>query len=100
MAEKTYGIAPVTQTATVTSVAGSAVSVTLLEANANRWKAIIVNDSASILYVKFGATASATSYTYKMYPADTIELPTPIYTGIIDGKWVSANGAARITEIV
>lgn len=86
-------------TATLANVAGSIASVTLLAANANRVGVIIVNDSASILYVKFGATASATSLTYIMAANATITLPDAIYTGVIDGVWASAVGAARITEL-
>lgn len=86
-------------TSALSNVASSATSVTLLSANAARKQAIIVNDSTQVLYVKFGTTASATSYTYKLAAGDTLELPRPIYTGRIDGIWASANGNARVTEI-
>ena len=84
--------------ATLSNVASSVTNVTLLAANVSRRNAIIVNDSTSVLYVKFGATASATSYTYRLPSYYTLELPVPIYQGIIDGIWVSANGSARVTE--
>jgi len=84
--------------ATLSNVASSATNVTLLASNASRRNAIIVNDSTSVLYVKFGATASATSYTYRLPAYNTLELPVPVYQGIIDGIWVSANGNARVTE--
>ena len=81
-------------------VAGSATSVTLLASNGSRKGAIFVNDSTAILYVKFGTTASTTSYTYKLAAGDTLEIPTrPVYTGRIDGIWASATGAAAITEL-
>lgn len=84
-------------TATLTNVSASASSVTLKAANTSRGKLVIVNDSPSDLYVKYGATASATSYTYKLGPGDTLtELH---YTGIVDGIWVTATGNARVTEI-
>jgi hypothetical protein len=80
-----------------TSVAGSASNVTLLASNAARTGAVINNDSTAILYVKCGATASTTSYTYKLFPDGVCELPFG-YSGIVDGIWASATGNARITE--
>lgn len=88
-------------TATLTNVNDTASSTTLLAANADRKGAIIVNDSTSILYLKYGATASATSFSYKLNAGATWEMPQPPYTGIIDGiSSADASGAARITEVV
>jgi hypothetical protein len=87
-------------TATLTNVAASASSTTLLASNANRLGAVIVNDSTSVLYVKYGATASSTSYTYRLGINATLTLDGALlYTGLISGIWVSATGAARITEL-
>lgn len=87
-------------TATLANVSGSASSVTLLAANTARKGCVIMNDSTAILYVKFGATASATSFTYKLSGGETLELLGPVvYTGIITGIWASATGAARVTEL-
>lgn len=86
-------------TATVTSVSDSAVNQTLLAANANRLGATVHNDSASILYLKLGATASTTSFTTKLFQDDYYEVPFG-YTGQIDGIWsADSTGAARITEV-
>lgn len=86
-------------TGTVTSVNDTATSTTLLAANASRLGAIIYNDSEAVLYVKLGATASTTSFTYKVAASGTVEIPFG-YTGIIDGVWASdSTGAARITEM-
>lgn len=85
-------------TSAVTSVAGSASSVTLLVSNANRLGATVYNDSTAILYVKLGATASTTSFTLKVFPEGYVEIPA-YYTGVIDGIWASATGSARITEL-
>lgn len=93
--------APVIGTSTLANVSSSATTVTVLAANALRKGAVIVNDSTQILYLKFGATASATSYTYKLGGGETLEIPgaNVLYTGIIDGIWASANGNARVTEL-
>jgi len=86
-------------TATLSNVASSNTTTTLLSANSARRSATFVNDSTSVCYVKFGTTASATSFTVKMQPGDYYELPQPCYTGRIDAIWVSANGNMRITEL-
>jgi hypothetical protein len=91
---------PTAGAATLSNVNDTASSTTLLAASATRKGAICHNDSTSILYLKYGATASATSFTAKI-PADGYwEMPEPIYTGIIDGIWsADASGAARLTEL-
>lgn len=86
-------------TSSVTSVASSASSVSLLASNANRRAATIYNDSSADLYVKFGATASSSSFTVKMAANSYFEFPQPCYTGAVDGIWGSATGAARLTEL-
>jgi hypothetical protein len=85
-------------TATLTNVASSATNVTLKASNANRQHLTIFNDSTQVLYVKWGATASATSYTVQIAPGGYYEFPQPAYTGIVDGIWAAANGNARVTE--
>lgn len=86
-------------TATLANVSGSASSVTLQASNTSRKGWTIHNDSAAILYVKFGSTASSTSYTVKLVADAYYEMPTTsVYTGIITGIWASATGTARVTE--
>ena len=89
---------PSSTTATLTNVSSSVTNVTLLSSNASRKMATIFNDSTTNLFVKFGATASATSFTVKIALGGYYELPIPVYTGQIDGIWDVANGSARITE--
>lgn len=86
------------QTATLTNVASSATSVTVLAANNARKGAQFYNDSTQILYLKFGTTASTSSFTVPLAAATYYELPAG-YVGRIDGIWASANGNARVTEI-
>jgi hypothetical protein len=86
-------------TATLANVASSASSVTLQASNTARKGWMIHNDSSAVLYVKFGTTASTSSYTVKLIADAYYEMPQGhIYTGIIDGIWASATGAARVTE--
>ena len=85
-------------TAAITRVATSNASASLLVANANRLGATIVNDSGHKLYIKFGATASTTSYTVLVPAAGYYEVPFD-YTGAIDGILDSGTGNAQITEL-
>lgn len=86
--------------ATVTSVADAATNGTLLASNANRKGFAIYNDSPQPAYVKYGATASTTSFTFRLDPYSYYEYAGhSIYTGQIDCIWAGdSTGSARITE--
>jgi hypothetical protein len=89
-------------TGTVTTVAASISSVSILASNTARKGYIIWNDTTTdgiILYLKLGATASATSFSHRLLPGENISIFGPCYTGAIDGIWSSATGNARITEL-
>lgn len=86
-------------TSTVTAVAGSATSVTLKAANANRRALLITNASSATLYVKYGAIAALTSYTVKVAPGGEHRITNPCYTGVVDGIWDAADGFAYVTEL-
>jgi hypothetical protein len=93
---------PVSTTPSVSTVSTVSVvnlpastNTTLLAANANRRAAIIVVAKAST-YIKFGSTASATSYTYKTATANTV-IETEIWTGVIDA--FGPSGEIAITEL-
>lgn len=89
---------PQSNIATLTSVTGNASSVLFDATRAGRLGMIVVNDSTSTLFVKYGLTATTTGYSVIMPPVAYWEMPTPIYTGEIDGIWQAANaGAARVT---
>jgi hypothetical protein len=85
----------------VTRVAASVTNVTLLAANTARRAAYYYNDSTAVLYLKLGATASATSHTVQIPGGGFYELPTSlyVYVGIVDGLWASATGAVCVTEV-
>jgi hypothetical protein len=84
-------------TPTLTNVASSITSVTLLAANAARRNFIIYNDSTSDCYIKYGTTASSTSFTYYLPSLGTLQ--DEFYAGRIDAIWISAAGNARVTEV-
>lgn len=85
--------------ATLSSVASSASSVTILAANPARRGASIANTSTAILYLWIGGgTATATTgHSVQMAANTYFELPYG-YTGAITGIWASANGRANVTE--
>jgi hypothetical protein len=84
-------------TCTPTSVASSATSVLLLAANANRRGVVIRNQSTAVLYIDFGAPATADS-PIVVQPGDPFfDLPAS-YSGDLHGIWAAANGNARIRE--
>ncbi len=87
-------------TGTKANVVAAITSTTILASNANRKGAIIYNDSTAILYLDLsGGTASATSYSVQIPANGYFEVPGPaIYTGLVTGIWVAANGNARVTE--
>jgi hypothetical protein len=84
----------------VTSVASDTNAVTLLASNTNRKQAFIYNDSTAAMFVKFGASATSSSFTVKLAANTAYILPTPpIYSGVITAAWEAANGSARVTEV-
>lgn len=91
---------PTATAAALSSVAGSASSVSLLAANSSRKGATIFNDSTANLYVAFSATASTTAFTVKIVGGGYYELPsTAVWTGAVSGIWDTATGSARVTEL-
>lgn len=92
-------VIPVTATtATLTNTASSATNVTVQASNASRKGLILYNDSTQVAYVKFGATASSTSFTVYLLPNASYEMGPTVYSGIVDAIWVAANGSMRATE--
>ena len=85
------------QTATLANITSSASNVTILAAGAHAGGRAVFNDSTAVLYLKFGATASATSYTVQLAAGAYYEFPQPVYSGQVDGIWAAANGFARVT---
>lgn len=81
-----------------TSLASQITNQTALSANPNRKAFSLFNDSTSNAFVKFGATASSTSFHVKLAAGAFYESKLPTYKGQIDVIWDVANGNMRITE--
>lgn len=90
--------APASSSCTITRVATSTTAVTLLAANANRKKAIIMTETGTSNYVAFGSTATATNYTY-LLGANTV-LEVTVWTGSISLIRSSGTGNVQVTELV
>lgn len=84
-------------TPATTNVAASITSVTISASDTNLISRVVVNDSSSILYLKYGTGASSTSYTFRLEPNDTAIIQD--YNGILTGAWVLAIGNARVTTV-
>lgn len=86
-------------TETSSNVANSVTNQTALALNTSRRMATFYNDdTAASVYLKCGATASATSFKVKIAPGGYYELPQPVYTGRIDVLATAATGTLRVTE--
>lgn len=85
-------------TATLTNVTAAGSTTSIAASNVARKSIIIANDSNKDMYIKYGTTASLTSFTVKIPKDSSIEETT--YTGAIDAIWASGvSGAARVTEM-
>lgn len=84
--------------ATLTNVAGAASSTGLFANNPGANGRAVYNDSSAILYLKFGTSASTTSYTVQIPSQGYFEFPDPLFSGACEGIWSSATGNARVTE--
>lgn len=88
-----------TQTATPARVATSTTFAVLSAAGAARKMVHIFNESAAIMYVKFGNTASATDYTLQIAAGGYYESPSGNpYSGLITGILATGTGNAQVTS--
>lgn len=86
------------QSATLANVVSANTNTNLFTAKAGVNARTVYNDSTAVLYLKFGATATTTSYTVQIAAGGYYEFPQPVYGGNVDGIWASANGSARVTS--
>lgn len=89
------GAVEVVSAASITALASLATSQQLLAANTARAGLILNNTDANGVYVKYGATASATSFTVLIPTNGYWEMPQPVYVGRIDAIW-SADGVGSL----
>ncbi|MHA2403980.1 MAG: hypothetical protein ACXADH_13375 [Candidatus Kariarchaeaceae archaeon] len=83
-------------TGDTTSVASSITVVTLKASNTSRKSLKIVNDGTKVLYVREGAGATTSLYTWKLEQDEMAIIDD--YNGVVTGIWDVANGSAKVTE--
>ncbi len=84
---------------TLTNVVGTNVNINLLAVNTARRGAYFFNEGTTVCSVKLGTTATAGSFTVQMSGTSLYELPTPVYSGIVDGIWTVSTGTMHVTEV-
>ena len=72
-------------------------STQLADANSGRLRLVVVNDSSTTLYVKYGNAASTNSYTYRLEPGSTLE--ESAYTGLVEATLETGTGHAHVTVL-
>lgn len=89
-----------TATASISRVSNSAANQLLVASNSNRKGLYLYSDNSSQIncLIKFGLTASSTSFTLKMFPTDTFIMDPPIYSGEVDYICDSATGSMEVSE--
>jgi hypothetical protein len=93
-------VSPIASSATLTSLASSTSTQTVLVANSNRRGFILVNESTANCYIAFAATTTTTAYTILLNANMTYQNEAQIYIGDISCKWSAVNGSLRITELL
>jgi hypothetical protein len=94
-----YSLPVSASASSVSRVANSLASQTLAALNVNRKGLYLYNDSTANCYVKFGATASLTSFTVKLFSTDTFIMEPPVYTGVVDYICDAASGSMEVNEL-
>lgn len=86
-----------TTSSTVTAVSVGVTATNLLSSSATRKKAIIENNGNKTIYVKFGATASTTDFSFKLAKDEIWEELN--YQGIITAVTSSGSSSINVTSI-
>jgi len=74
--------------------------ITLAASSITRRGLTIYNESNKAMYIKFGAGATLSDYTYKIFSDDGWVMPDFLYSGIITAIWASAGtNGAQITVV-
>lgn len=87
-------------TATLSQVAISATSVSLVAANVNRKGLILTNGGSQIAYVSFAATATTTAYTIALAVGAQFVMDNSPYIGALSAIWAdTGTGSMQVTEL-
>ena len=88
-------------TAPVRVAASASAAQVLARGYSHRRGLVLFNDSVGYLYVKYGADATATDFTFRLGPGEMREI-TSVYTGAVTGLWsaAAAGEGCAVTELV
>jgi hypothetical protein len=89
---------PVRMVASISSVSRIAVntgSTTIAASDPDRLRLVVVNDSSTSCYVKYGTAATQNSFTYRLSPFSTLEETG--YTGIVTATLDTGTGHCHVT---
>lgn len=85
--------------ATLSQPTVNTTSSVIAAANPARRALIVHNSSGRRVFIAFGATASATVYTWDVANGNVIEIPLNGYTGVVSCVTNSGSGTIRVTEV-
>jgi hypothetical protein len=85
----------VASTSSVSRIAVNTGSTTLAAADPDRLRLVVVNDSSTSCYVKYGTAATPNSLTYRLSPFSTLEETG--YTGIVTATLDTGTGHCHVT---
>lgn len=85
--------------ATMTSVAASGTSGSLIGANPKRNGLIIHNNGTGILFILLGGGTATATTACSLQIATLASVDLGNFHGAVSGIWTSANGSAQITEL-
>jgi hypothetical protein len=91
---------PVRIVASSSSVTRRAVdtgSTTIAASDPGRLRLVVVNDSSTSCYVKYGNNATTNSYTYRLEPGSTLEETG--YTGLVEAHLETGTGHVHVTVL-
>lgn len=78
-------------------ITSSTSSTLLVSQNNGRDEVIITNNSTANMYITYGLAATATNYTLRLGPNET--LIDDLCNDAMYGFWDAANGFAHVTEV-
>lgn len=89
-------------TSTISQIAPSTTSQSVLAANSARLGVILQNNSSQPVRIAYAASASGTQFTLLMAPNGSVyAMPQPVFVGQISAVWdSSASGALQVTELL
>jgi hypothetical protein len=85
----------VASTSSVSRIAVNTGSTTIAASDPDRLRLVVVNDSSTSCYVKYGTAATPNSLTYRLSPGSTLEETG--YTGIVTATLDTGTGHCHVT---